>query len=187
METIDAVTLFVHIAAVMTAFGAGLVGHVALFRMKAARDTATLREWMAVVPSVQKATGAGTLLIILSGAQLVHRLFDWGDGWVMPSLVCLVLIEVAAGALLGGRMKTLDARVAGAADGPVPTELRALVVDPALWTMSHAITGLVLAIVYVMIDKPSTVGSVAVIVAGALVGALTALPFVREGTASQPA
>lgn len=187
METVDTIALFVHVMAALVVFGAGMIGHLGLVKMRSAPDVATIGSWMGTARTMRKLLGPGALLILVSGGHLVDRAFSWSDGWVLSSLVGLVLIEVAGGALMGPRLEALGMAAHQAPDGPVTPALRARVVDPVLWVVSHAITGAVVGIVYLMVDKPSAVVSVAVVAGTAVVGALTARPVLRREVAAAPA
>jgi hypothetical protein len=61
-------------------------------------------------------------------------------------------------------------KIATTSDGPVPADLRALILDPIMWDVGHLATGGLLGVVLVMAAKPS--GGVAWLfpVVGALLG-----------------
>src|SRR3954454_12515736 len=79
-----------------------------------------------------------------------HKEWKVGDGWILASLIALVVIEGLAGALLAPHSKKLVAAVNEAADGPLPPELRAQSRDPFIWYLAHVATFGFLGVVFVM-------------------------------------
>ena len=78
-----------------------------------------------------------------------------GDGWILTSLIALIVIEGLAGALLAPHSKKLVAAIQEAPDGPLSAELRAQSRDPFIWYLAHTATVGFLGVVFVMTNKPS--------------------------------
>lgn len=94
--------------------------------------------------------------------------------------------------MLGGTIhrasgKRLGMAIGQAADGLVSEELRSVIVSPAGWITGHAIEEIVIGVVYLMVAKPSTVTSFVVVAAAAILGGVTALPFVGRRNDRRPA
>lgn len=173
------VALFFHIFFVIAGLCLAAVLHTGLLLLRAARDVAAVRAWPRVVRALEVALPLTALLILLTGAwllQLSNGEFSWGQGWVIASLVGLVCAE-ASGAAAGPRSAALRQAINEAPDGPVGAGLRQRILDPVLWCILHGGTAIFLAVVFVMVVKPSGLWSAVVIAAVGLLGALSGFPF----------
>jgi len=172
--TLAGFVLFLHIGVVITSFMIAGVLHAAFHVLPRTRSIAEMRPWAAVMHRIEPLLPILAVAILGLGAWLVHLEHGdgvrWSDGWVLTPLVALVIIEALAGALLAPRTKALCERVAEAADGPVPDDIRRMTVNPLVWDVGHVATFGFLAVVFVMTAKPD--GSIAWLfpVVGAVIG-----------------
>ena len=145
--------LFLHIVFVIVGLALAAVLHTGLLLQRAAGEVAAIRSWPRVIAVVEAALPIFAVLVLLTGAWLLHLSngeFAWSQGWVIASLVGLVAAE-AAGAAVGPRSAALRRAINTAADGPLDAELRRRIRDPALWCVPNAITATFLAVVFVMV------------------------------------
>ena len=173
--------LFLHIVFVIVGLSLAAVLHTGLLLQRAAGEVAAIRSWPRVIAVVEAALPIFAVLVLLTGAWLLHLSngeFAWSQGWVIASLVGLVAAE-AAGAAVGPRSAALRRAIKTAADGPADAELRRRILDPVLWCVPNAITATFLAVVFVMVVKPSGLWSAVLIAVIALLGALSGIPFSR--------
>jgi hypothetical protein len=176
------VVLFAHIAVVVVTFMVAAILHIGLFQMRSATQTSVVKSWVPIVHRLEPLFPILALAIFGFGAWLIHLSdgeWSWSQGWIIAAIVGLALIEVNGGAILGRRSKVLMKAAEAAPDGPVSPELHALTVDRTIWVAANVNTFAALAIVYVMTNKPSGLGSTIAIVIGAIIGAVLALPFVN--------
>jgi hypothetical protein len=116
------------------------------------------------------------LLLLGLGAWLVHLgantddNFSFSDGWIITSIVTLVVVEAVGGAVLAPRGKKLTGLVEQAADGPVSDEIRASTSDPAVWYAAHITTFAFLGVVFLMAAKPTGAWAWLFPTVGAVVG-----------------
>jgi hypothetical protein len=91
-------------------------------------------------------------------------------------------VLMAIGALKINTLKMNDIHRAAedAADGPVPRDLAALVADPVLFAVTHAITVGMLGIIWNMTTKPGDAEAGLVILLSAIVGAGSAIPMISR-------
>lgn len=176
--SLETLILFAHVLLAMVLFGAGAISHLGQFQMRSATDVQQVRQWGRILHRVEPVMGPGTALLFLTGAYLVGHGFRWSDGWVMASTAGIVAIEVLGATVQRASGKRLGLAIGQAPDGPVSDELRSVIVSPAGWITGHAIEGIVVGVLYLMVAKPTTVTSFVVVVAAAVLGGLTALPFV---------
>jgi hypothetical protein len=167
------VALFLHVTVVILAFMVAAVLHVALNVMVRAKTVAEARSWAHVVHRLEPLLPILAVLILVFGAWLIgasHKVWHWGDGWILTALIALIVIEGLSGALLAPHSKKLVAAIDSAADGPMTADLRKQASDPVIWDLAHVASLAFLGVVFVMTNKPSGGGAVVIVVIGAIVG-----------------
>lgn len=179
-----------HILAAAFGFGVAGVAHTTLFRARAAAEVRQVRERLHVLDTVGPLFGVAALLLIAFGAYLVQSppsdgdAIGWGQGWILTSLVSLVVVEAVGGLVIGRGVKSLIGKLERVPDGPVSAETRALLANPPVWLASHATTAVIASVVFVMVGKPSTAGAIVTVVIGALLGMASAIPFTKPAAGS---
>lgn len=184
--TLFGFVLFLHIGFVVVAFAMAGIVHAGLPAMARARDVSQMRPWSELLHRLEPLFPVVALLLLGLGAWLVHLGahtddgFSFKDGWVITSIVTLVVIEGIAGALLAPTAKRLVATIRDSADGAPSAELRAGVRDPKIWYPGHIATFGFLGIVFVMATKPAGAWAWVFPAVGAAVGiALSRLQLMR--------
>jgi hypothetical protein len=176
--------LFLHFVTVFAGFMISGTLHTGLIQSRSTSNVAELRLWARTIPRMEPFLGLVTLGIFGTGAWLIvlhDEWVAWTDGWVVWSIVGLVLVQ-ASGIALGPREKVLFSAIDEAPlDGPVTDAMRP---DGVLFVVSHVSTALVLGILYLMVFKPSGVGSVVTLVVSAAIGVASAVPFLRPPVAA---
>src|SRR5262245_31864132 len=118
--------LFLHLSALLGAIATSAVLHLAETRLRAADTIAAVRTWAGLIDKGARVFPLVLLVLLGTGAYLVHRSWAWSSGWVVASLVGVgVLFVVGAGAI-GGRSRALRRALTGARDGAVPTAVSGL-------------------------------------------------------------
>ena len=148
--------LFLHVTGAFLVLGGAVMGGVfnlfALGRERPSEIVLLYRLARYAVTSIS----IGMLLTIALGLWLVSEAgYDWGDGWIVASLLLWVLANALGG--IGGRRerKTRELAEALAAQGDVPSsELRARLRDPVTLALSWGSGLVVLGILALMIWKP---------------------------------
>ena len=166
------VALLVHILGVLGVFIATGIEQVVLLRLRAARTTQLVREWVHVMDGVDKLFPPSVLLLVLAGLYMTFTVWGWGQAWIDVSLGTLVLVGILGPAVNGSGLKAIGRAVAVLPDGPLSADLSRLIYHPVL-NMSTSITAfLTLGIVFLMTLKPGWLGSLG-IMAGVLVVAVS--------------
>jgi hypothetical protein len=191
MHLVD-VVLFLHIIVAIAAFGVAAVLLTGLAQMRSAKNMSALRSWAGIVHRAEPLFPVLVVVLIALGAWLIALSdgeFGWSQGWIIVTLVSLVIMEAFGGAVLAPAGKRLHARIEAEPDGPVSPELRAAITDPVPWLGGYFNTGIAIGIVFLMANKPNGLVSVLVVViASALacgVGARLRAP--ARARASEPA
>jgi hypothetical protein len=171
------VVLFVHLAAVVAAFAATGVMMLALRRLLVAETGAEALQWLAVGKATARTFPAALVVLVASGAYMVHDAWSWSAGWVDAGLAGALAL-----ALLGDRVEgRAAARIARALAARPQEAPGALVRDRVFWTAALANPALALGIVFVMATKPSLGASIAALLVALALGALAA-----RGLAAEP-
>jgi uncharacterized membrane protein len=182
--------LFIHLSAVFVAAGTSTTFILVLSMMRRARTVQDIRTFSTLGGLAEHVFPLATLILLLSGAYLVDKAgASWGDGWANTSAIALVLMAVGALKINTLKMNQIHHTAEDAHDGPVPRELAAMVADPLLFAVTHAITIGMLGIIWNMTTKPGDAEAGIVIVISALVGAGSAIPMIsrrREILAGEP-
>jgi hypothetical protein len=171
--TLFGFVLFLHITVAIAAFMMAAIVHAGLPALARATDVRAMRPWAAILHKLEPLFPLAALLLLGLGAWLLHlsgSQFAWKDGWVMTSVIALVVIEGFAGALLAPKAKAAVKAVEDAADGPVPDSVHQAAIEPRIWHISHIATFGFAAVVFLMAAKPSGVWSPIIVLVGVLVG-----------------
>jgi Predicted integral membrane protein (DUF2269) len=171
--TLFGFVLFLHIFTAIVAFMMAAVVHAGLPALARARDVREMRSWAAILHRLEPLFPLAALLLLGFGAWLIHLSkgrIHWGDGWLLTSLIALIVVEGIAGAKLAPKAKALVKAVEDAADGPVPDSVRQGALEPWIWYPSHVATFGFAAVVFLMSARPSGVWSVIIVIVGAAIG-----------------
>ena len=188
------VGLFFHILGVFGIAGGATAFLVCLSLVRRAKTVQELRIAAGAAAIIDKLIPVSALVLLASGGYVVHAEgLDFGSGWINASATALI-IAIVVGYLINGRRTESLAKAARAApDGPVPTALAAKVTDPLLFGTTHALTLMILAIIWNMTTKPGTGEAWTAIILAVVIGAGSAMPMVSRqkailtGTQPQPA
>jgi uncharacterized membrane protein len=115
-----------------------------------------------------------------TGAYMTSDVWTWSTGWIVVSIVGLALVALQGPLVAGLRAKALERALGENGPGPLGNSARRLARDPVLWIVTFANPGIVLGILWNMVNKPSSAEAITAVVVGYLVGAAVALPFTRE-------
>ena len=177
--TLYAVTLFVHLLAVVAAFSATAIIHLGLVRMRKAERANDARDALMLAARAAKAMPIVALLLLLTGALMTENRWSWTTPWIDVSLGGLILLSAIGGGVLGKRMRALGPQLGRAGDGQLDAALASQVRDPALWIIAQLPPLLAIGVMFVMTTKPSIgLGIIEILVVVAL-GLLAAAPTSR--------
>jgi predicted integral membrane protein DUF2269 len=179
--------LFLHILVAIATFAVAVLLLLAMMRMRSAADSATLRTWAKVAAPLEPVFPVLVLLLIGLGGWLIHLSggeFRWSDGWVMTSVITLVLMEAYGGVVLAPNGKKLHEFADRAPDGSIPADLRAQAMNRAVWAGAWGNMGAALGILFTMPTKPVGGWSVTIVVVAAVIGVLIGLRLAGSSAAS---
>ena len=185
MSTGYSIALVVHLFALLAAIGASTVVHLAMHRARAARRGDEALPWLGLVKAFAPAFPVSLVLLLGSGAWLVHSAWTWDTGFVWAGLTGVVFLFVSGGAVAERRGKEAVQTILVAPAGPVPAAIR----DRAWWLSSYANSGVALGVVAAMAAKPSAAVAFGLLAAGLCIGLVVgeAARGGEHGAATEPA
>jgi hypothetical protein len=170
-----AIVLFLHLAALLAAIGTAGIAHFAEARLRVAETVAVVRGWAALLNRVAPVFPLALLVLLASGAYLVHHDWTWSRGWIEIGLVGVALLFANGAGVVGRRNRALQRSLATAGDGPITDEVLHLTRRDVGGIASWANTGLAVGVVFVMTTKPGLAGSLSALAAAAAAGTLVAV------------
>jgi len=179
------VVLFLHLAALLAAIGTAGIAHFAEARLGVAETVQAVRPWAALLNRVAPVFPLALLVLLASGAYLVHREWAWSRGWIEAGLVGVALLFANGAGIVGRRNRAIKRALATAGAGTITDELLHLTRRHVGGVASWANTGLAVGVVFVMTTKPGLAGSLAALAAAATAGTLVALWLRRPQDASK--
>ena len=180
------VVLYLHLMALFVGIGAGAVLVVCLLKLRAAVTLQDALPWGMLAGQVDKAFPVAILGLFGSGAYMTSDVWTWSTGWILVSVVGLVLLSLQ-GPLVGGRTgRQLEHALKANGPGPLSAHARRMARHPGLWVTECTNLALVFGIVWNMTQKPGTGTAIATLVVAYVVGAAVAFPLSRPDTAGEP-
>jgi hypothetical protein len=172
--------LFLHLAALLAAIGTAGVAHFAESRLGAAGTVAAARPWATLVNRVAPVFPLALLVLLASGAYLVHRAWTWEAGWIEGALVGVFLLFVNGAGVVGRRNRMIARALRAVPDGPLSDALPQLARRQLGGLASWANTGLAIGVVFVMTTKPGLPGSLTALAVSAALGLVAGLRLTRH-------
>ncbi len=172
-------TLLLHIVGVIGLFIAISLELVVVSRLRAAKTTTQVHEWLTLSRVIDLVLPVSAVFILISGLVLIFSGWGWGHAWIELSLGLLVLLGILGPVMNGPRMQAIHVAAQAAPVGEIPPALRSVISHPVLRAYAP-ISGLVaLGIVIMMVLKLDWLGSGMVIALVLIIGLI--LAFVRKG------
>lgn len=170
------IVLFVHLLSMLLAAGAAALSFFAALQLRGAASGPDVVRWGRLAKAVAPCFPIATLLLAGTGAYLTQTRWHWTSPWIDAGLAGLVLLFVCGSRVEASRARALAREVRRSGMSP---RARALLRDPVAWSAKTTTVALTVAIVFVMVVKPSGLGSALAIVLAVLLGPVAALPFWR--------
>lgn len=185
------VVLYLHLLSLFIGLGAASVLMACLFRLRVAQTLTDAAPWGMMAGKITRAFPIAVLGLFATGAYMTSDLWSWSTGWIVVSIVGLVIVAIQ-GPLIAERTghKLAEALMANG-PGPLGEDARRMTRHPGLWLVEFTNVALVLGIVWNMTQKPSTASAILTIVIAYAVGLAAGLWFSRApadatATASEP-
>ena len=172
------VALFFHILGVFLLVGASAISLIAGARLRRAETVAEARTWLGAMKTIDPLYPAAIIVIFGAGAYMVSDLafFDWDQAWVSVSLGTLIAAGALGGGFLSRELRGVIAEAEATPEGPMPASLRRSVLNPVLFAGENVLDLWIIAIMYMMVDKPNLAGALAAVLIATAVGMVSYVP-----------
>jgi hypothetical protein len=176
--------LFFHIIGVIGLFIAISLEVATGFRLRAAKTTAQVQEWMVINRVIEMVLPGSALLILVSGLFMLFTTWGWSHAWIDLSLGLLIVVGVLATVINGPRMKAIQMAVEEAPDGEISASLQKRISDPVMRAYTLIPGCMALGVVALMTLKLDWIGSGVVIIRALMVGIIGGAIVTRNGSQS---
>jgi hypothetical protein len=177
--------LFLHLIGVVLLVGSVTTTLVTTLRVQTAASVAELRTLTAMTKRVEVFIAPGMVLIIATGLYMVsqhgnHGSIPWSAGWVDTALFISVLVAVIGRTVEARDAKRLHAAIDRAKDERPQADLRKLQIAASPIYSVFFGTSQVIAVLYLMTNRPGLGVSIAACAIAALVSAVAAAIRIRS-------
>lgn len=176
--------LFLHVFGAMLLFMAMACELFAGARLRRAETVDQARTLLPVTLMIEPLFPISTLVLLGSGAYMATERWSITDGWVVVAVATLLAFAVLGPNIQGRRLKAVRAGLDDAPAGPLSPEQRRQIADPVTWGSMHAMSGGAVGLLWLMTNKPSLAGSVAVVAVLSAAGLLGGVSGARRVAAS---
>ncbi len=176
------VGLFFHILGVFGIAGGATAFLLVVSVMRRAETVQEVRLLATLASIIEKLFPVAAIVLLVSGGYIVSTDigYKFNMGWVNYSATALILGTIAGYVINGRRTDAIRTAAAAAPEGPVPQALAAQIHDPWIFGTTHALTLMVMAIIWNMTTKPGDAEAAIVIIVAVLIGAASAMPMVSR-------
>jgi hypothetical protein len=186
------VVLYVHFLSLLVGFSAGMIEAVCLVRLRSAQTLADAVPWGQLAGQIEKAFPFAIVGLYASGAYMTNHFWTWGTSWIVLPIVGLAVVSLQGPFVAGRRGKMAKEALIANGLGPLGPEARRLTRDRMSWLAAMTNETLVLAIVWVMTEKPGWGSGIAALAVAYAVGVAVAVlvtraPALTAETAAEPA
>lgn len=173
------IVLFLHLLGVAVLVGAVTTSLLSTLRVQTADTVAKLRSLTAVTEKIEIAIGPAMAVIIASGLYLVaqhgdHANIPWTAGWVITSMAATLVVTVIGVTVEASDTKRLHSAIADAAGERPHAELRAIQVAARPTYIVFFGTSQVVALLFLMTNRPGASVAIAVCVVAAVASVVAA-------------
>lgn len=162
----------VHFMALIALFGFFVIHARAGAALRGARTLSEARTWLGMLEATRGMLPGGAVMFLLSGVAMAAMRWRGPYPFITVGMVTLLVIWITW-ALVGSRHLRVIRAALGESEGPVPSTLARMILDPARWGTIGALNGAALGVLVVMTLKLDWLWSVvAVLFLAALVGSI---------------
>jgi hypothetical protein len=168
--------LFLHFCFLILAMAAFGVLMLASLQIRNAVEIPEIARWGGFIHTVVPLFPVAAIGLFGTGAYMTSDRWTWSTSWVVAAIVGLAMIVISGEVLDGGRGRALEHELK--TNGLSERALR-LRRDPIGWSAKMTTITLVVAVVYIMSNKPGAAGAIAALAVAVLVGVAVSVPFWR--------
>jgi len=181
MFELYSLVLFVHVVAAVALVGHSLASPITRAVL---REACTIRDAGRIAAFEHRLSRWNPViaLVLLASGVYLGSAGWWTQGWFYVSIAAWLVNAALAGRVVGPWVAALTAAADAAGEGPVPPGVDALRRSTRPAVAAQVMLANDIAILFIMMNKPTTLGSVAIL--GAVTSVLVALAFVPRRQAA---
>lgn len=179
--TVHTTVLYLHLLGALALFIGYGIEWAASSLFRGATSTEQVRAWLRVFKVSPPLSGAGLVVLLLSGGHLAYLSGAFKQGWIPATLLAIGVALILGFALILPRMTGIRKSLPSLNE-PVSPELRARLSDPLLLAAIRTRVLVAVGIVYLMVAKLPFVPSLAALAVAFVVGFVFSLPVLRRPT-----
>lgn len=173
------IAFFIHMMGLISVFGSQIVLQHGGTRLRAASDWHDVRRWLGLLGVVRGMALGGTVMLFLSGLYMTWSRWTFSSPWVSIGLAVVIVFPILGARVIGAGFDRIGKEAAGA-QGPLDDASRARLLAPQLWASAFAMNFALVGVVWLMTLKPGWIGSIAIPVAAAAIGAFIGTSVARR-------
>ena len=178
--------LFIHFIGLISVFGGFVIVARAGSRLRAASDMDQVRTWLALLTTTGPMFGAGYGMLLLSGIYMTATRWRGAHPWLVVAVLSLLVIWIVGGVIVGRHVRAMNVAAAAETRASVSRELAVQIANPSLWRTVGALNGIAMGVVLIMTVKPGWLGSLAVALIAAGIGAALGAATTRRDRRPAP-
>jgi hypothetical protein len=172
------ILLFIHVSSAICLFigmGIWLFGITAIGRAVQVEQVRALADLMLMVRNL---VPASALLVIAAGVTMTWTAWGFQTGWIVVALGSLAIIGPIGTGVIDPKVRSMARLAHALPEGPLPLTLAEHTHDRVLRLALHTMTGMLFGVVFLMTTKPTLTSAIGTMVASALLGLVSSIPFV---------
>jgi hypothetical protein len=173
------VALFIHLLGVVTLFIAIGIVQRGGARVRGSSTVPEIRLWLGLVRSTRAMFPSAFVFILGSGLYMTEQTWTFSTPWIVVAIVSILVMGILGGGVVGRGLAVMG-RAATSTEEMSP-DLTSLVTRPTTWVTAAVLNGMAIGLLWLMVAKPGTAQSIAVVSTLGAAGGIIGLVAVRRG------
>jgi hypothetical protein len=172
----------VHFMGLVALFGFFMINMRFSMQLRAATQLTDVRTWLGVLQGARGALHGGSGLLLISGVAMIA--LRWRGRFPFAAIGLVTLLLIWALSVVGGRhLRSIHAALPSG-NGPIPDNLRTMILTPRPWAVTAAMNGATAGVLLMMTWKPGWTGAAATVLLTSAAGAMVGNASIRRQRAT---
>ena len=158
------IALFVHVCGALTVFMGAALEIVGALGLRRSHTVEQVRLYARILKLTEPMFPGAAVALIVAGVYMTLSQWSFSTPFVMVGLIGLVAISIQGATIQGRNWKAVHKAADEAPDGPVPADLRSLMLNPLAWASTGAACLAAVGAVAIMTIKPGWAACIAILV-----------------------
>ena len=173
------IAFLIHMMGLISVLGGQILHQHLGDRLRAASDWQDVRLWLGLLSVLRGMSLGGTVMLFLSGLYMVWDRWTFSLPWISIGFAVVIVFPIIGARVIGAGFARIG-KEAASAQGPLDDASRARLLAPQLWIPAFAMNFALMGVVWLMGAKPGWIGSIAIPVAAAALGAFIGAKVTRR-------